>query len=177
MMGRLCAGHMCNTGSVLSPPRSLAGAQRRQIHSLQGSQRSAASLHHHHPTQTGLQSTFSGGLSLLPCRKPLQKRPREQRFYRVSVSASGAASVAGADGLASSSSSDSAGGLGIRGLLHSKFDKDIFGLAVPALFSILLDPIMSLVDTGDTPVHPGTYSRLNFCMASRTSSREILGLY
>ena len=30
----------------------------------------------------------------------------------------------------------------------SQYDKVIIGLAVPALGSILLDPIMSLVDTG-----------------------------
>ena len=33
-------------------------------------------------------------------------------------------------------------------LLHSRHDKEIFKLAVPALISILLDPIMSLTDTG-----------------------------
>lgn len=33
-------------------------------------------------------------------------------------------------------------------LLYSRHDKDIFNLAIPALFSILLDPIMSLTDTG-----------------------------
>ena len=32
--------------------------------------------------------------------------------------------------------------------LHSVHDKDIFTLAIPALGSILLDPLMSLVDTG-----------------------------
>ena len=35
-------------------------------------------------------------------------------------------------------------------LLYSRHDKDIFNLAVPALFSILLDPLMSLTDTGRT---------------------------
>ena len=33
-------------------------------------------------------------------------------------------------------------------LMYSRHDKDIFNLAIPALFSILLDPIMSLTDTG-----------------------------
>jgi len=32
--------------------------------------------------------------------------------------------------------------------LHSPLDASILGLAVPALFSLLLDPLMSLVDTG-----------------------------
>lgn len=33
-------------------------------------------------------------------------------------------------------------------LLHSRHDRDIFNLAVPALFSLMLDPIMSVTDTG-----------------------------
>ena len=33
-------------------------------------------------------------------------------------------------------------------LLNSEYDKEIFGLAIPALGSILLDPLLSLVDTG-----------------------------
>lgn len=33
------------------------------------------------------------------------------------------------------------------GLLTSKYDKEIFALAIPALFSVLLDPLLSLVDT------------------------------
>lgn len=33
-------------------------------------------------------------------------------------------------------------------LLNSEYDSEIIGLAVPALGSILLDPFMSLVDTG-----------------------------
>jgi hypothetical protein len=37
---------------------------------------------------------------------------------------------------------------GWRSLLHSEHDALIVGLAVPALGSILLDPIMSMVDTG-----------------------------
>lgn len=36
-------------------------------------------------------------------------------------------------------------------LLYSRHDRDIFNLAVPALFSILLDPLMSLTDTGPMP--------------------------
>jgi hypothetical protein len=36
-----------------------------------------------------------------------------------------------------------------KSLLHSIHDRDIVNLAVPALFSILLDPIMSLTDTGE----------------------------
>jgi putative MATE family efflux protein len=35
-----------------------------------------------------------------------------------------------------------------RSALHSPLDASIVGLAVPALFSLLLDPLMSLVDTG-----------------------------
>jgi Na+-driven multidrug efflux pump len=35
-----------------------------------------------------------------------------------------------------------------RAGLHSPLDASIVGLAVPALFSLLLDPLMSLVDTG-----------------------------
>lgn len=34
-------------------------------------------------------------------------------------------------------------------LLHSRHDRDILNLAIPALFSIMLDPIMSLTDTGN----------------------------
>ena len=33
-------------------------------------------------------------------------------------------------------------------LFRSRYDADIFRLAIPALMSILLDPVMSLVDTG-----------------------------
>ena len=37
-------------------------------------------------------------------------------------------------------------------LLHSRHDADIFHIALPALASILLDPLMSLTDTGaDSP--------------------------
>ena len=36
----------------------------------------------------------------------------------------------------------------VDSLLHSRHDRDILGLAVPALASILLDPLMSVVDTG-----------------------------
>ena len=38
----------------------------------------------------------------------------------------------------------------IRGLpLSSEYDSEIFRLALPALFSVLLDPLMSIVDTGE----------------------------
>ncbi|KAK3271905.1 hypothetical protein CYMTET_19769 [Cymbomonas tetramitiformis] len=37
--------------------------------------------------------------------------------------------------------------LNFRSLLTSKYDKAIFGIALPALCAILLDPLMSLVDT------------------------------
>ena len=36
----------------------------------------------------------------------------------------------------------------LHSLLHSEFDGLIFSLAIPALGTILLDPIMSMVDTG-----------------------------
>ncbi len=35
-------------------------------------------------------------------------------------------------------------------VFKSRYDADIFRLAIPALMSILLDPVMSLVDTGET---------------------------
>lgn len=38
--------------------------------------------------------------------------------------------------------------------LHSEFDGLIFSLAIPALGTILLDPIMSMVDTGMNPSAP-----------------------
>jgi len=41
-------------------------------------------------------------------------------------------------------------------LLRSIHDRDIVNLAVPALFSILLDPIMSLTDTGEA-VYPSSH--------------------
>ena len=34
--------------------------------------------------------------------------------------------------------------------LHSEFDAAIFGLAVPALFGLFLDPVMSFVETGES---------------------------
>ena len=36
----------------------------------------------------------------------------------------------------------------LRSFLFSEYDADIFGLAIPALFSILLDPLMTLTDSG-----------------------------
>ena len=35
-------------------------------------------------------------------------------------------------------------------ILNSEYDKEIIGLAIPALGSILLDPLLSLVDTGQS---------------------------
>lgn len=54
-------------------------------------------------------------------------------------------------------------------LLHSRHDKDIFNLAIPALFSILLDPIMSLTDTGRAPVAPSQA----FCRNCKQLSRQM----
>ena len=42
---------------------------------------------------------------------------------------------------------------GIRRLFFNEHDRDIFGLAIPALFSILLDPLMTLTDSGITSCH------------------------
>jgi len=38
-------------------------------------------------------------------------------------------------------------------VLNSGYDSEIIGLAIPALGSILLDPFMSLVDTGERQLH------------------------
>ena len=38
-------------------------------------------------------------------------------------------------------------------VLNSQYDSEIVGLAVPALGSILLDPFLSLVDTGEMHLH------------------------
>ena len=38
-------------------------------------------------------------------------------------------------------------------VLNSQYDSEIIGLAVPALGSILLDPFLSLVDTGKMHLH------------------------
>jgi hypothetical protein len=35
--------------------------------------------------------------------------------------------------------------------LSSPYDRDIFGLALPALFALVLDPLMSAVDAGMCP--------------------------
>lgn len=51
-----------------------------------------------------------------------------------------AASAGGARG-------DSAVSVGRGNLITSPYDKEIFALAVPALFSVLLDPMMGMVDT------------------------------
>ena len=48
----------------------------------------------------------------------------------------------------SSSSSGSSKLAAFGRLFRSRYDADIFRLAIPALMSILLDPVMSLVDTG-----------------------------
>ena len=55
-------------------------------------------------------------------------------------------------------------------VLNSEYDSEIFGLAIPALGSILLDPFLSLVDTGKTQLH-------STCIASSLASGGYKGFY
>lgn len=61
-------------------------------------------------------------------------------------------------------------------ILNSEYDREITGLAIPALGSILLDPFLSLVDTGkilqqckcfhNVPMYHALSKRAHFCVNS-----------
>lgn len=113
---------------------------RLQVHNIQALCRPLHLATHQQRTQQGqhaLQSSANWVLARPPSSVS-QKRRRRQGLHLQAVSIT-------ALGQPEPPKSTAAP---VDSLLRSRHDRDILGLAVPALASILLDPLMSVVDTG-----------------------------
>lgn len=91
-------------------------------------------------------SLISASLPRQPVRR-IEKAAKQHR-PRLAVNAAGDIALSGPSGHADSVRVPESGLLKST-WLKSQYDAEIFGLAIPALGSIMLDPLLSLVDTGE----------------------------
>lgn len=82
-------------------------------------------------------------------RSVKQRISPHQRWPTVKLQAAGDIALPGPVGPANDVVLPDAGLIN-PSVLNSEYDKEIVGLAIPALGSILVDPMLSLVDTGQT---------------------------
>lgn len=98
-------------------------------------------------------------------RSVKQRTSPHQRWLTVKLQAAGDIALPGPAGPAEDVVLPEAGLLN-PSILNSEYDREIVGLALPALGSILVDPMLSLVDTGQTsaPAEENASSKLMFML-------------
>jgi hypothetical protein len=74
----------------------------------------------------------------------------EVRFVQLSAVRDDSSTTKGTTDIGSGARDGTVTTQSIGGILSSPFDADIFGVALPALASIMLDAVMLLIDTGES---------------------------